>query len=154
MVALPKQLYLYTGRCNLLLLSVSKLFLTCYSFSNTRFQKVYHLGYRPSFSKLRRSALTNVTYTKTRSYSQSDLLSGRKCYMESKQRVLISACIKVRYCHPPNDNGGTEDMYPIWYGIRKVILSRNEVCDDYTIYAQYPQTKPIGRNFCRQVTSF
>jgi hypothetical protein len=51
-----------------------------------------HLGYRPSFSKLRRSALTNVIYTKTRSYSQSDLLSGSRallCKLSTNK-----ACIK------------------------------------------------------------
>jgi hypothetical protein len=44
---------------------------------NTHYWKVRHLGYKASFSWLRRWALTNVTHTKTRLYIQSDVLSGR-----------------------------------------------------------------------------
>jgi hypothetical protein len=44
---------------------------------NTSIHGINDLGYGASFSWLRRWALTDVTYTRTRLYCQSGVLSGR-----------------------------------------------------------------------------
>jgi hypothetical protein len=55
--------------------------------ANLQCNRIRHLGYRTSFTRLRRLALTNVTYTKTRLNIQGDVLSERVYYLTATGNV-------------------------------------------------------------------